>query len=327
MRILTQRDEVLGAMDDAQQQGCPLFCPNAETPDEMQGLLLGAMDFRQKAGINQVVIGMGITSSYPDHPQLQRLSLGESQDMRPTLQTWLAWLKVHADRPGHFDGIAVIPFLDHGWAPDAADMQLMLDEQVQQQLGIIMFDASAFALSENIKLTADYVQQAGKRVVVEACPDKILSEAEILAKGLTASDMLTDPLPAAQFVKQTGVDLIVPNLGTEHRATGHHVQYHADLARQLKAQVGTKLALHGTSSLGDRVNGLAADGIIKVNFYTAMARAASQQLRDLWHAIPDNEPLPITRSCGSEVLGVRRQRVRQVALKMLYRLQTGMDTQ
>ena len=197
----------------------------------------------------------------------------------------------------------------------------MMDEQVQQQFGIIMFDASTFDLPENIRLTREYVKQASQRVVVEACPDKILSEAEILGKGLSAEDMLTDPLQAAEFVRETDVDLIVPNLGTEHRATGHQIRYRAEIAQQLKEQIGAKLALHGTSSLGDRISNLATQGIVKVNFYTAMARSASQQLRASWDSIPMADPLPIEQACGSEVLNIRRQRVRKVALGMLQKLQ------
>ena len=307
MQLLTKRDEVLEALGQAQLRECPLFCPNAESPDEIEGLLLAASDFKKQQGLDDLVMGMGITSCYPDHPQLQRLSLNDSPDMLPTLQTWFAWLKVYANRQGLFDGIRIIPFLDHGWVPDSRDVKLMMDPQVQEQFGIIMFDASALDLSENIRLTRDYVQQAGQRVVVEGCPDKILSEAEILAKGLSAENMLTDPLVAGDFVQQTGVDLIVPSLGTEHRATGHDVQYHGEIARKIKEQIGTKLALHGTSSLGNRIGNIGADGIIKVNFYTAMARCASQQLRTSWAKIPAADSLPIQQACGSEVLSVRRQ--------------------
>jgi len=323
MQLLTKRDEVLEVLGQAQQKLVPLFCPNAESPDEIEGLLLAALDFKKQHGLDDLVMGMGITSCYPDHPQLQRLSLDDSKDVLPTLETWFAWLNVYVNRRGLFEGIRIIPFLDHGWAPDERDVKLMMTPQVQEQFGIIMFDASAFDLLENIRLTRDYVKQAGQRVVVEGCPDKILSEAEIFAKGLSAQNMLTDPLVASEFVKQTGVDLIVPSLGTEHRASGDQVQYHGEIAQKIKAQVGGIMALHGTSSLGDRIGSIAADGIIKVNFYTAMARSASQQLRTSWTQIPTDDPLPIQQACGSQVLSVRRQAVRKIALSMLGKLAQG----
>jgi fructose-bisphosphate aldolase class II len=323
MQLMTAREDVLLTIQEAQRNQQPLFCPNAETPDEMEGLLLGASDFLSQTGRKRLVMGMGITSCYPDHPQLQRLALHNTDKPCRTLQTWLAWINTYANRNGLFEGIHIIPFLDHGWAPDPRDIQLMNDPQVQEQLGIIMFDASAYDLSENIRLTHAYVQHASKRVVVEACPDKILSEAQILAKDLSAADMLTDPQQAAAFVQQTGVDLIVPNLGTEHRATGHHVQYQAHIAAQLKQRIGSKLALHGTSSLGDRIGNIAADGIVKVNFYTAMARTASEQLLATWQTKPTDQPLPIIQACGSQVLNIRRQAVRKVALNMLCKLCTA----
>ena len=142
MQLLNHRQDVLDALEKSRQQQCPLFCPNAETPDEIEGILLAAWDFCKQTGKQHLNLGMGITSSYPDHPQLQRLSLNATDDLRQTLKTWLRWIKVYANREGMFEGINVIPFLDHGWAADPKDALLMHDSWVQEQLGIIMFDAS-----------------------------------------------------------------------------------------------------------------------------------------------------------------------------------------
>jgi hypothetical protein len=40
---------------------------------------------------------------------------------------------------------------------------------------------------------------------------------EIKRKNLGEADLLSDPRRVGQFVERTGVDLVVPNLGTEHR--------------------------------------------------------------------------------------------------------------
>jgi hypothetical protein len=73
------------------------------------------------------------------------------------------------------------------------------------------------------------------------------------------------------------VDLIVPNLGTEHRASARELHYHGDRAREISAAVGKILVLHGTSSLSpDDFIHLKDDGIIKVNLWTAVEKAGAQ---------------------------------------------------
>jgi fructose-bisphosphate aldolase class II len=115
------------------------------------------------------------------------------------------------------------------------------------------------------------------------------------------------------FVNRTGVDLLVPSLGTEHRGEpGMDIHYRRELAREITRRVGPRLALHGTSSLGDRVGGVGEDGICKVNFYTAMARAASAALREAW----GTGPLPLERACGSFGHRTRRAAAQDVLTRL-----------
>jgi hypothetical protein len=50
MRILRQRSEVLKAVVAAVERRVPLLCPNAETPEEMEGIILGAQRQAEAAG-------------------------------------------------------------------------------------------------------------------------------------------------------------------------------------------------------------------------------------------------------------------------------------
>ena len=45
------------------------------------------------------------------------------------------------------------------------------------------------------------------------------------------------------------MDLVVCNLGTEHRATGKDLQYHGEVSRGIRDVIGHKIVLHGTSSV------------------------------------------------------------------------------
>jgi Fructose-bisphosphate aldolase class-II len=333
MRILTDRDEVMARLKAAAATRRPVFCPNAETVEEMEGIMAGAEDHARESGLESVAVGFGITGSYPEHPQLRRLAPGNdlgadgesftnsSDEVAGMAFLWLDWIGAYEGRPGLFPRVEVIPFLDHGWAPAPADLALMRNPEFQRRMGIIMFDASAFALDENEAMTAAYVREAGARVVVEACPDRILSAKEIAEEGHQAAT-LTDPAGAERFVKATAVDLIVPSLGTEHRGVpGETIYYRRELARDLAGRVGPILALHGTTSLGERITQVGEDGIAKVNFYTGMARAASQGVREAWNARgPD--ALTIELASGSFVHNLRRRTCREHSLRML-RLLSG----
>jgi fructose-bisphosphate aldolase class II len=75
------------------------------------------------------------------------------------------------------------------------------------------------------------------------------------------------------------VDLIVANLGTEHRADAATLQYHGELARDITRRIGPRLCLHGTSSVPPaQVTRLFEDGVRKVNIWTALERDSAPAL-------------------------------------------------
>ncbi|WP_043582390.1 class II fructose-bisphosphate aldolase [Geminisphaera colitermitum] len=322
MRLLTNRSDVLDRFRHAGEHHSPILCPNAETPDEIEGILLGAQRHLHRQSPpppsaatpapTRITIGIGFTASYPDHPQLGRLAL-PGRSLADTAHIWLYWISNYADRSGLFDDIDVIPFLDHGWAPHDADLELMHETWFQDALGILMFDASAFDPGENIRLTAAFAARARARVVIEACPDKVYEHAELLRNNLNEADLLSDPSFVENYVRQTGVDLIVPNLGTEHRtASAAALEYRRDLACDITRRVGPIQALHGTSSLGGRLGTVGTDGIVKINYYTAMARAATSALQaSLPPPPPSTRPLPIVQACGSHIHCTRREAIAQ----------------
>ncbi len=88
----------------------------------------------------------------------------------------------------------------------------------------------------------------------------------ILAAGLKISEKL-------------GVDMIVPNVGTEHRATADKVRYQSEQARKISAAVGKIMCIHGTSSVKpEDLPKLPDDGFVKINIYTTLAVNGGQAL-------------------------------------------------
>ena len=152
-------------------------------------------------------------------------------------------------------------------------MDEFLFEQGKDFWGCVMYDCSTLPLVENRKKTAQFVDKFGNDYVIEGCVD------EITESGENDEVCLTDPSDAELFLKETDVDLLVVNLGTEHRATSADRKYHGDLARKIQSKVGNKLVLHGTSSLTQKdVKRLRCDGIIKVNIWTILEVTSGQKL-------------------------------------------------
>lgn len=327
MRIIKERKDVLRRLQAAGETCRPILCPNAETPDEIEGVLTGARQYARKRGKDTQVIGVGITAGYPDHPQLAGLSLGDEYAprlVRDAASKWLTWLNVYAEQAGVFEGVEVIPFLDHGWVPLEGDRALMMESWIQEALGIIMFDASSYSFEENIRLTTAYVKSAGERVVVEACPDKVYEKSELEEKQLNERNLLSDPAKVDEFVKRTGVDLIVPNLGTEHRTVSNEpLQYRGEIAREIAEKTGPVQALHGTSSLGGKLGTVGADGICKINYYTSMARGASGAVRKLWNEEVPEGLLPISLACGSFIHRTRRAAIAENIQGVLEMIEPG----
>ena len=138
----------------------------------------------------------------------------------------------------------------------------------------IMYDCSHLALSENIARTKRFVADVGDRVMVEGAVDEILDSGSGAVKN-----ELTTPEQARRFMDETGADLIVVNVGTEHRATAATAKYHGERAREISAAVGSVLVLHGTSSLRDAGLGmLRGDGIVRVNVWTRLEHVAAVAL-------------------------------------------------
>lgn len=327
---------MLARLKEARVRRVPILSPNAETPDEMEAILLAAQQFAGETNSARVTMGIGITAGYPDHPQLVRLhpltrwqgarpaaAVAPEGGLLPVALRWLDWLDSYTRDPW-FNRVEVIPFWDHGWVP--LEAQLLTNAELVKRMGIIFFDASALPFEENVKLTAAYVARFRSQVVIEGCPDKIASQAEIqAATDLEKHSALSKPALVREFVRRTGVDLVVPSLGTEHRGLpGESIRYRTALARRLRAENGDILVLHGTSSLGDRIAAVGRDGIVKVNFYTGAARATGAALRAAWATQP--APLPVEAAAGSFVHATRREAFRGEVLALLKRLGTPRKT-
>jgi fructose/tagatose bisphosphate aldolase len=136
-----------------------------------------------------------------------------------------------------------------------------------------MYDASSLPFEDNIDATRRYVERHGSEIVIEGACDSI---ADVGASGSTPC---TPPDDAERYFRSTGVDWIVANLGTEHRAGVSSLHYRDDVAREISRRIGPRLCLHGASSVAPSgLEHLFADGVAKVNLWTALERDSSAEL-------------------------------------------------
>ncbi len=170
-----------------------------------------------------------------------------------------------------FPNVDVLIHLDHAQHDTDAEML----ESDLSMYSSVMYDASTLPMEENIAKTKAYVQRKGHELLIEGACDEIVD-----ATGEARCE-ITDADKCERYMRETGVDVVVANLGTEHRASDQDLHYYSDAAKAIRAKIGPRICLHGTSSVSnDQVARLFDDGICKVNIWTALERDASPALTE-----------------------------------------------
>ncbi len=267
MPLIVSREQVLDlyAAAAGRKWVIPCFCSENLTTTE--ALLAAASDFARKCGLDRVPITVGLTNQYLHRAQSSWYTHSRRWDVG--LRLFLAELQVLARDDSPYANVDVMVHLDH----TQHDLDRELLDWDMGQFSSIMFDASTLPFEENIAATRQFVRAKGSQIVVEGACDEIID-----AGGEEASE-LTTPEHAERYVRETGADMIVANLGTEHRASAASLQYHGDLARQISGRIGPKLVLHGCSSVpNEQIGKLFDDGICKANVWTALERDSSPVL-------------------------------------------------
>ncbi len=267
MPLVGERTAVLRVYAEAAGRGwvIPTFCSENLTTTE--AVLAAADEHGRAIGRSDLPVTIGITNLYSDRSQTVNYTHTRRWDIG--LRLFLADLEVLTSPGAPFADLTVMAHLDH--IQPGVDAELLQGDL--SKFASIMFDASPLPLAQNIELTRRFMCERGGEIVVEGACDEVTAAAE------TAGADLTTPERAARYVSETGVDFLVANLGTEHRASAAGRQYHGDLARRIKARIGPRLVLHGCSSVPPTaMQNLYADGVCKANIWTALERDASPAL-------------------------------------------------
>jgi len=258
---------VLDVFAEASERKWTLPAFNAENLTTVEAILKSAKEYGEKIGNEELPIIIGITNKYKDRPQSVYYTHTKRWDVG--LRLFLSELDVLTSEESPYGKLKVLIHLDHiQWNDDKE----LLEWDMSQFSGI-MFDASTLPIEENIKKTAAFVEKNRDKIVIEGACD------EIPSKGHSDKNVLTTPELAERYFKETGVDIVVANLGTEHRASAAELKYHGELAQKIKKRVGNHICLHGTSSVPtDKLGKLFEDGICKVNIWTTLERDSTPEL-------------------------------------------------
>ena len=239
--------------------GLPVFC--AEDRETLEAILAAALETGRRIGVPDLPVIPAWTSRYPARGQMTLITACGD----PVLGTRLMFSDLNAFMSGTspYRALRVLPHLDHAFP--WLDGDILRD--FADAFASVMCDASEKPFEENIALTARYVRSVKGRVVVEGAVDEIFESG-----GGGEKNEATTVEQARRFMAETGVDIVVPNVGTEHRATADRVNYNGRRAREISAAVGKVLCLHGASSVKpEDLPSLPADGFVKINIYTTLA--------------------------------------------------------
>lgn len=268
MPLMTNKKHVQDIYANAAEKKRVIPCFCSENLTTTEAVLAAVKDFGDLHGEKDLPITLAITNLYSHRPQ--SINYTHTGNWRVGLALFMRDLQALCENYSPFKDLKVMVHLDH--IQHDADVELL--DWDMEQFSSIMYDASSLPLAENIRKTAEFAERNHDKILIEGACDEIVD-----ATG-SESGELTNPDKAEEYISGTGADMIVANLGTEHRASAAELQYHGDMAKQISARIGgARLVLHGCSSVSsDQIRYLFVDGICKVNIWTALERDSSPVL-------------------------------------------------
>ncbi|MGD8926686.1 MAG: ketose-bisphosphate aldolase [Thioalkalispiraceae bacterium] len=171
--------------------------------------------------------------------------------------------------------VPVAIHLDHGASYDSAV------RAINMGCNGVMVDASHVSFVENVSITKRVVDMA------HACGIPVEGELGYVA-GVEGEDaekhpgevIYTSVDEAKSYVAQTQVDFLAVSIGTVHGRMQGQPNLDIERLKQINEALGIPLVIHGGTGLSDKqFSQLIANGVSKINYYTALADAAGACIR------------------------------------------------
>lgn len=200
------------------------------------------------------------------------LNLIESHFAPDKLATLLPAVIAAAER----SAVPVAVNFDHGSSKASAE------RAIAAGCNGIMVDTSLLPFSDNLWQTREIVTMAHEcGVTIEGELGYVPGLEGESAKNHPGELSYTSAAEAAGFVERTGVDCLAVSIGTVHgRMKGVPKLDYVRLAK-IKEATNVPLVIHGGTGLSDeQYRKLIANGIAKINYYTALAEVAARRVRE-----------------------------------------------
>ena len=172
--------------------------------------------------------------------------------------------------------VPVAIHLDHGASLDTAV------EAIRLGCNGVMVDASTRPFEDNVERTRAVVDMA------HACGVPVEGELGYVA-GVEGEDaekhpgelVYTSVEEAGVYVERTGVDFLAVSIGTVHGRMRGAPRLDMERLAQINSALQIPLVIHGGTGLSDaQFRDLISRGVSTINYYTALADAAAQRIRD-----------------------------------------------
>jgi fructose-bisphosphate aldolase class II len=172
--------------------------------------------------------------------------------------------------------VPVAIHLDHGASLESAVAGIRLG------CNGVMVDASTRPFDDNVKATREIVDMA------HSCGVPVEGELGYVA-GVEGEDAerhpgevrYTEVGEARKYVERTGVDFLAVSIGTVHGRMKGEPDLDIKRLGQINQALGIPLVIHGGTGLSDQqFQDLIANGVTKINYYTALADAAGKRIRE-----------------------------------------------
>lgn len=176
--------------------------------------------------------------------------------------------------------------LDHGKS------FLSVIECIKAGFSSIHLDGSELPYDENEALTSEAVAYAHKnKVWAQGELGMILGKEGLLKrkrKELEPEDYMTDPVKAAEFVKETKIDTLAISVGNMHGMFVGEEKINFDRLQAIRKKVKKPLVLHGASGIPDRqIKKAIKLGIHVINIDTHLRRDFTFSLRKALRKQPE----------------------------------------
>ncbi|PVV17074.1 MAG: fructose-bisphosphate aldolase [gamma proteobacterium symbiont of Ctena orbiculata] len=167
----------------------------------------------------------------------------------------------------------------------------------------VMVDASHRSLDDNIRTTRSVVEMAhGCGVPVEGELGYVPGVEGEDAERHPGKVSYTTTDQAIHFVETTGIDFLAVSIGTVHGRMRGEAKLDFQRLRDINQALGLPLVIHGGTGLSeDQYRQLITNGVVKINYYTALADAAGAAIRKNVEATENNAFTQLTRGVKAAV--------------------------